>query len=482
MSQQTGNRPENEPSGTTTGVAPGDFAVDVGPRSVREAFVAYGQKVRGGDVGALPALLGIVVLLAVFNEASPVFLTIGNLANVPAQAAATALIAMGLVFVLLLGEIDLSAGTASGVCAGTMALALNREGDLQAALGSGTFATTIVLMLAAVGLAAWSRLWLPVGIVGAGTVLLLTGAGSHVVVAIALAISVGVAIGTLTGFLVARVGIPSFVVTLALFLTWQGVLLKLIGTGNAIPVREFEVINGLANKNLAPVYGWLFLAVTVGSYVAYTVIRSIRRRAEGLSAEPLGYVLARAAALTAIGAFGVYFLNLERSPNPEVASIRGMPYIVPIVILLMIFWTIVLTRTAFGRHLYAVGGNTEAARRAGIDVAKMRMAAFMICSGMAALGGIVAASKLGGVPADAGGGNQLLFAVGAAVIGGTSLFGGRGRPRDAVLGALVIQLIPNGLGLTDLDSSYNFILTGLVLLLAASVDALSRKRAAVAGR
>jgi D-xylose transport system permease protein len=480
MTQQTEHRQPDEPS--SSAVAPGDFSVDAGPHSVREAFAGYVQRVRGGDVGALPAMLGIVVLLLVFAQASPVFFTIGNLANVPGQAASTALIAMGLVFVLLLGEIDLSAGTASGVCAGTMALALNRGGDLSASLGTGTFVTMLVLMLVALGLAAGARLWLSVGVVGLGIVLLFTSLTANTLVALYLAVAVGVAIGTLTGFLVARVGIPSFVVTLALFLAWQGVLLRFIGTGNAIPVREFEIVNSLANKNLAPALGWLFLLVTVGSYAAYTVLRSVRRRGQGLSAEPMGYVLARAGALAALGVGAVYFLNLERSPNPDVASIRGMPYIVPIVILLMIFWTVVLRRTAFGRHLYAVGGNSEAARRAGIDVARMRMAAFMISTGMAALGGIVAASKLGGVPADAGGGNNLLFAVGAAVIGGTSLFGGRGRPRDAVLGALVIQLIPNGLGLTDLDSSYTFILTGLVLLLAASVDALSRKRATAAGR
>lgn len=287
----------------------------------------------------------------------------------------------------------------------------------------------------------------------------------------------------LTGYLVARVRIPSFVVTLALFLAWQGVLLKFIGLGNALPVRNFAFVDSIANKNLDPILGWIFFVVVLAGYGAFTVIRSLSRARRGLSADPLSLVVVRVLFLGVLGAVAVAFLNRERSPNPSLTSIKGMPYVLPGIIVLMIFWTLILTKTAFGRHLYAVGGNREAARRAGIDVPRIQIAAFAICSGMAALGGIVSASKLGGVPADAGGGNVLLYAVGAAVIGGTSLFGGRGKVRDAVLGAIVIAMIPNGLGLIrNLDSSVNFIITGVVLLIAASVDALTRNRAATSVR
>jgi D-xylose transport system permease protein len=337
-------------------------------------------------------------------------------------------------------------------------------------------------MLLAIVVGVLSRLWPAVAVVSAGVVLYLTGAGGNSVVAMLLAVVLGVSIGLLTGFLVASVGIPSFVVTLALFLAWQGVLLKFIGTGNAIPVRQEPAINGLANRNLPVTLGWLFFALIIGTYGAYTVWRSFRRRAQQLSAEPLALVVMRLVALAVLGGLVVWLLSEERGPNPALRSIKGVPYVVALIILLMVFWALVLGKSAFGRHLYAVGGNAEAARRAGINVPRIRTAAFAISSGMAGLGGVVLASRAGGVPADLGGGNTLLYAVGAAVIGGTSLFGGRGKVRDAVLGGIVIAMIPNGLGLVGLGADYNFIITGLVLLVAASVDALSRKRAAATGR
>lgn len=471
---------------STARAADGDgavgFAADLKPPGVADVVRGYLARLRAGQVGSLPALLGLGVMLVAFGIASRVFLTTGNLANLPAQAAPTALIAMGLVFVLLLGEIDLSAGTASGVCAAAMALAVNNTGDLRQVLGTGTFWTVVALMLAALGVAVLSRLWWAAAIVTAGVVVTVTTSAAHVLVAIFLAMATGTAIGLLTGFLVARVGIPSFVVTLALFLAWQGVLLKFIGLGNAIPVRDFAFINGLANRNMAPVHGWLTLGVFVVGYAVYTLTRSLRRRASSLSADPVALVLARVVVAAVVGGVVLYLLNQERSPNPAFTSVKGVPYVVPLIGVLMVFWTLVLSKTSFGRHVYAVGGNTEAARRAGIDVTRVRIAAFTICSTMAALGGVALASKIGGVPADAGGGNQLLYAVGAAVIGGTSLFGGRGRVRDAVLGAVVIAMIPNGLGLLpNLGSSYDFMITGMVLLLAASIDALTRKRATVSG-
>jgi D-xylose transport system permease protein len=365
-----------------------------------------------------------------------------------------------------------------------MGLALVKNGDMHKAFGTSTWLVVLVFMLAAVAVAVLSQLWIAAGVVGLGIIMIATNLlTSTEIGAIYLAVAAGVAIGLITGFLVARVGIPSFVVTLALFLGWQGVLLQFIGTGAAISVGSFSLVNDISNGNLAPALGWVLFVVLVGGYGAYTFLRSTRRRADGLSAEPLVVVFSRVGGLAVLGAVALLLLNRERSPNPGATSIKGAPYVLPIILLLMLVWTLVLNKSRFGRYIYAVGGNAEAARRAGIDLRRIRIAAFAIGAGMAAFGGVVQASRLGSVPSDAGGGNTLLYAVAAAVIGGTSLFGGRGRARDAVIGGLVIAMIPNGLGLLpNLPASANFIITMAVLLVAASVDALSRKKASTSAR
>jgi D-xylose transport system permease protein len=461
-------------------LAQGDFARDAGTNNLADFVRGYISRVCGGEVGALPAVLGLIALGLIFSRASDRFLTVYNLANLVQQAGITVLIAMGLIFVLLLGEIDLAAGTASGACAAVMGLSLVNKGDLHKALGTPTWVIVILFLAAAVAIAAFSRLWIAVAVVGVGVLMVITGVGTSTDVgAIYVAVSAGVGIGLITGFLVSRIGIPSFVVTLALFLGWQGVLLQFIGNGSAISVGSFTLVTDISNGNLPPLLGWLMLVVVLGGYAAFTLRRSVRRRSEGLSADPIPVVLLRVGGLAVVAVAGLYLLNQERSPNPTATSIKGAPYVLPIIIVLMIFWTMVLTKTRFGRYIYAVGGNAEAARRAGVDLSRIRVAAFAIASGMAAFGGVVQASRQGSVATDSGGGNTLLFAVAAAVIGGTSLFGGRGRARDAVIGGLVIAMIPNGLGLLpNLPSSANFIITMLVLLLAAGVDALSRKRSA----
>jgi D-xylose transport system permease protein len=260
------------------------------------------------------------------------------------------------------------------------------------------------------------------------------------------------------------------------------VLLQFIGNGSAISTGNFPLVNGISNGNLPPLWGWVFYLVMVGGYIVYTVMRSIRRRAEGLSAEPMSLVIVRGTALAVVGAIALALLNQERGPNPSVVSIKGAPYVLPIMILFMVFWGLIQTKTRFGRYVYATGGNAEAARRAGIDLTRIRTACFAIGTGMAAVGGIAQASRLGSIPSDAGGGNTLLYAVAAAVIGGTSLFGGKGRVLDAIIGGLVIAVIANGLPLVTEKSGTQFIINGLVLLIAASVDAISRRRAAATGR
>ncbi|RYJ06954.1 MAG: ABC transporter permease [Actinomycetales bacterium] len=395
-----------------------------------EAARAYVNRVRGGDMGALPAILGLLVLFIVFGLANDRFLSALNMANLITQAGAIIVLAMGLVMVLLLGDIDLSAGVTGGASAAVMGLAI-ADHDLP-----------------------WG-----VAVLGA----LVTGA----------------VIGLVIGLIVAKVGIPSFVVTLAFFLGLQGLLLKLIGDGGSVRVDQ-EVIKGITKNNVPPTWGWVLAVVVIVVY-ALLALRSHRMKvSKGLQHQPLAVVVAQIVALAVILLVVTYVLNLNRAPNAGFV-IEGIPYVLPLVIALLIAWTMVLGRTAYGRHVYAVGGNPEAARRAGINVDRIRISVFMFGSSMAALSGVIAASNLGKVSTSSGGGNTLLYAVGAAVIGGTSLFGGKGKARDAVIGGLVIATIANGLGLLDQASYINFIVTGGVLLLAASVDAISRRRRSATG-
>jgi D-xylose transport system permease protein len=454
------------------------FSGDLGSVTLMDSARAYIGKVRGGDPGALPALLGLVILLIAFSNLSNQFLTVGNLANFTGQAGYTILIAMGLVFVLLLGEIDLSAGTAAGVCAMMMGLAYAHNGNIEGYLKGGNYGAILIVMVIGLAIAVLNRLWLAVAMIVLGLAVVLTHAGGHVWIAMFLALAVGTTIGCITGFLVARVGIPSFIVTLAFFLAWQGVIISFAGKAGAISIGNGP-INELTHSNASPTLGWIFLVVFVGGYAVFTFFRSIRRRAQKLSAEPLALVLVRIAGLVIVGVFAVYLLNRNRQVNKGAKTIIGMPWVVPLILVLLVVLTALLTKTRFGRYLYAVGGNAEAARRAGIDVRRMRIAAFALSTTLAGVGGIALASFDGGVPLDIGGGNTLLYAVGAAVVGGVSLFGGRGRIRDAVIGGTVIAMIPNGLGLKpNLNAAYQYIVTGAFLLLAAAVDAYGRRRSA----
>jgi D-xylose transport system permease protein len=346
------------------------------------------------------------------------------------QAVPITLLAMGLVFVLLLGDIDLSAGVVSGVCAAVLAQ-------------------------------------------------LLAEAGAPWYVAILGALLAGALIGLFTGTLVGVIGIPSFVVTLALFLAFQGVTLRLIGQGGTVPIRD-PVIQAITNKNLPVGLGWVLAVVSILLYAALQLNRWRSQRARGLAHQPLAIVVARSVLMALIILAVTAILSQDRALSAAV-DLVGIPYAVPLVIVLLLALTFLLGRTSFGRHVYAVGGNTEAARRAGINVTRIRVLVFVLSSTMAAVSGIAAASRLASVTAASGAGNTLLYAVGAAVIGGTSLFGGRGRVRDAVLGGLVVAIIANGLGLLGVEAYLNFIITGGVLLLAASVDALARRRAAATG-
>ena len=400
---------------------------DVEVPTLKGAATDYWSRVKAGDIGSLPAILGLVVLCLVFGSMSSVFLTPGNLANLITQAAAVIVIAMGLVFVLLLGEIDLSAGYTAGVT-------------------------------------------------GAVLVILITNEGQPWYVALVASIAVGVLLGFLLGTLVARLGIPSFVVTLAAFLAFQGILLLLAGEGGTIRIEDPTVL-AVQNSNMSPTVSWIFFLVVAVAYVLSGLSSMNSRRKAGLKTELKKLWIIKTAGLLLITGLAVFALNLERSNNPELVSLKGIPYVVPVILLLLVIGTFVLGRTAFGRHIYAVGGNAEAARRAGIDVKRIRITAFMICSGLAAIAGLIFASRQNSISPTTGGSSTLLYAVGAAVIGGTSLFGGKGKMRDAILGGLVVAVIDNGMGLLGYAAGIKFIVTGLVLLISAGVDAISRRGA-----
>ncbi|WP_305790219.1 sugar ABC transporter permease [Symbioplanes lichenis] len=389
------------------------------------------DRVRGGDLGTLPAVLGLVVLCLIFGLARDTFFSALNFANLFTQGAQVVFIAMGLVFVLLLGEIDLSAGFASGVCGAIMAILLTEQG------------------------LPWS-------------------------VAIPAALATGTLIGLGLGLLVAKVGIPSFVVTLAAFLGFQGILLVLLGGGKNISIRDDFVV-ALNNSNVPVGWSW---GLAVAAVIAYAINQAARLRARlvrGLPADPIGIVALRVGLLAVLVLAATAVLTQERAVNPAINSLKGVPIVVPIIAAFLVLWSFVLGRTAYGRHVYAVGGNAEAARRAGIPVDRIRVSVFVIGSFMAAVGGIMAVSRASSVDPNTGGSNILLYSVGAAVIGGTSLFGGKGRVLNAVVGGAVIAVIDNGMGLLGYSAGTKYIVTGLILLVAASVDALARRRAAITG-
>lgn len=398
--------------------------------SLGDSVRAYVQRVRGGDMGALPAMTGLLVLFIVFWLLSDKFLTPLNMANLISQSGSLIILAMGLIPVLLLGDIDLSAGVAGSVAAAVMGLLIVDHGQ------------------------AWG-------------------------LAVAAALVTGAVIGLVLGVLVAKLGIPSFVVTLAAFLALQGVILKLIGEGGSVRIDQ-EVIFGITKSYVPPAWGWGLSIVLIALFAVFSLLSHRRKVAGHLQHQPLAVVIAQivAVAVVLLGVMAV--LNTNRAPNIGFV-IEGVPYVLPLIVVLLIGSTFVLGRTRYGRHLYAVGGNAEAARRAGISVDRIRISAYVWCSSMAAVSGIVLASQSGKVSTSSGGQNALLYAVGAAVIGGTSLFGGKGKARDAVIGGLVIATIINGLGLLDQASYINYIVTGGVLLLAAGVDAVSRRRRSATG-
>jgi len=382
------------------------------------------SNIRSGNLGSWPVIIALVIIVAVFSQTASNFWTPVNFNNIIVQMTGTTLLAYGVVFVLLIGEIDLSIAYVSGVCG--------------------------------VAVAEFS----------------LPGSGHEfpAIVAIALAVLIGIAIGAFQGSIVALIGVPSFVVTLAGFQIWQGVILKSIPQG--VILIQSDLINNTAGYFFSKTAGWIIAAVIIVVYVGSMLTGVIQGRRHGVAIrDPIMFWI-KLIGLPLVTVVTVVICNKD----------RGVPFALLLVIAFLGIWTYVAKRTTFGRHVYAVGGNAEAARRAGISVARIRILVFMISGGMAGIGGVVLAARLNSANLNQGGGTLLIDAISAAVIGGTSLFGGRGELRNALFGALVIATIANGLNTLGYSSGVIFIVTGVILLLAVTLDTVARRLQTKSGR
>ena len=380
------------------------------------------RKIAQGEIGNLPVLLGLVGVWLYFWSANDRFLSANNLTNLMLQLAAGGTIAIGVVLVLLLGEIDLSVGATSGLAAAVMVVTNTDHG------------------------------W-PAGL------------------AMLAALATGAAVGLIQGIWITKFHVPAFIVTLAGLLAWTGALLRVLGRGGSRNINTPGILR-LASTFYGSAVTWTIAVVIAAGYVALTLHGRRRRRAAGLVLVPMRNVVLHM--VTVVGAIAIASIVFGRD--------RGLPLLVLIFLVLVASCDLMLRRTRFGRHIFAVGGNAEAARRAGIAVTRVRLTVFVMASTLAAAGGVLAASRLTAVTQSSGGNDILLNAVAAAVIGGTSLFGGRGSSWSALLGSLVIFSVINGMTLLNKTSDVRYIVTGIVLLLAVTIDAVARRGRASAGR
>ncbi len=414
-----------------TEAAATEAALAVAPELVADSLSAYirawWKRVRGGDAGVLPIVIGLAVIIVIFQSQNQLFLSAGNITNLLVQGTVFVLLGMAEIFVLLLGEIDLSIGYVAG-------------------LG----AVIVALLLGPVNLP-WP-------------------------LAVLAGLTVTTAIGVLQGTLVTRLHLPSFVVTLAGLLGWEGVMLWVVNTtspssGGVIPVADPVIVN-LVNGNMSALAGWIALVVVVVAFAIFSLRRDSRRRHQGLAAPPLQLTVARIGLVVVAGVLLVLVCNANRG---TLTPLSGMPPVFPALLVLLVACSFLLSSTRFGRYLYAIGGNAEAARRAGINLARMRTAGFALAGLMAGVAGVVYESRLSSISTDIDGGTLVLYAVAAAVIGGASLFGGRGKPVHALLGGIVIAAIYNGMGLLGMSTPVQYMVTALVLLAALTVDRLARR-------
>ena len=406
-----------------------DASADLLANSFGDYLRIVSRRIRSGESGALPVIAGLVVIIIIFQVKNSLFLSAGNLVNLMGQSAFIITLGMAEIFVLLLGDIDLAAG-------------------YTAACGA-----VIALWMLAVGDPWW--------------------------VAVLVALAACAAYGTLQGLIIAKLGLPSFVVTLAGQLGLSGVLLYLvsstgnIGLGGVISLHN-TVVNDIENGHLSPTWTWIVMiviALLAGGVMFYG---DLRRRSAGLVAPPVSVSLLKAAGVLVAAVIVAAVANQNRG---RLITLEGMPWSILVVLAILFLWTVLLGRTRFGRYVYAIGGNAEAARRAGVSVVRIRTLAFMLCGLTAGATGIIYASYLGSISTSVNGGQNVLNAVAAAVIGGTSLFGGRGKMLHAVLGGLVVGVIYNGLELIGLSAAAQLMWTALVLLAAVIVDRITRRGA-----
>ena len=397
------------------------LADDSSPRAILDGFL---RRIRSGDLGMMPVITGLIIIWIVFYTQNPRFLSSRNLVELSLDSATIGMISIGVVLVLLLGEIDLSIGSVSGVSGSILAVLLVYQGWPLAA-------------------------------------------------AILSAVATGLAIGVFYGLLYTRFGVPSFVMTLAGLLAFLGLQLTVLGSRGTVnlPVNSW-LIEFASFKYLPPAVSYVLAAVAGAAYFVFRAATIRRRVAANLSAASMRSVAIRAVLITAAIAAGAYYLNLDR-------GIGWMPLLWVLTIVVM---DLLLRRTTWGRHVFAVGGNEEAARRAGIAVERVYISVFALCSGFAALGGVLAAARLQSVAQSSGGTDTNLMAIAAAVIGGTSLFGGRGSAYAALFGMLVLQSITSGLNLIGVEAEVRYMVTGAVLLLAVTIDSLSRRARKSSGR
>jgi len=412
---------------------------EVVAQTLPEYLRAQWLRIRSGDSGMLPVIVGLVIIVIVFEIISPnhVFLEPVNLVNLFQQSAVFMVLGMAEIFALLLGEIDLSIGY-WGAVGGVIAVQL-----VQPVTTNWPWIPAIIVALLAMGL-----------------------------------------VGAVQGTIITRLRVPSFVVTLAGYLIGNGVMLIVLGFG---PFSGYPSLTGFSGNlhalhdlmwaTVSPLLGWIIVAVIVGLMSIRLILRDARRRRSGLVAPPVSLTYLKIAGMAAIGIAVVSICNVNRA---AIGVVEGVPYVLFIVLGVMAAWSFLLQRTRYGRYVYAIGGNPEAARRAGINVAMMKTIGFALCTLTAGIAGILYASLLGGMSNSYPGGQYVLYAVAAAVIGGTSLFGGRGKIAHGVLGGLVIGGIYNGMYLLALAVQWQFIVTGFVLIAAVMIDSLSR-RAGVSG-
>ncbi len=432
----SGGSPNGQPADSAatpaSALKPEDLVVlapEVLADSLGDYLRAWWKRIRGGESGALPIIIGLIVICIFFEVQSSAFLTATNIVNLFIQATFIILLGMAELYALLLSEIDLSVGFVGAVGA---AIALALMGSPQN----------------------WP--WWAALIVGMAACAL---------------------IGAFQGTIITRLRIPSFVVTLAGLLGWQGVLIYVFdvdkgAVGGVISISN-NVIDDLVSGSMTPAAGWILLIVSVGLFAVFTLLSSARRRSQGLTVPPRSITLLSVGAVAAAGVVLVWVCNLNRG---TVTSLQGVPWVIPVVVIILLGQSFLLSRTRLGRYIYAIGASPEAARRAGINVTRIRTIAFALCSFTAGLAAVVYASRLGSISVGFDGGTYVLYAVAAAVIGGASLFGGYGKPIHPLLGGLVIATLTNGLALLNITTAGTDIATAAVLLVAVAVDSTLRRR------